>query len=319
VDFSRSVLVPLASATLNTGSAVLSLDVADVTQFEASDYEVSFDSDTTGSITRLSDGKQTAFDFGAGTSITFGGLTLNVDSGTAAAGDRFLLKPFSATTNNISAEFSSARALAVASPVVSKMGAANTGSLQFTSLTTKTNLSPQPGPVVIRFDSASEYSIGTGDPIVYVTGNSFTSGQAIANTNWSLVLQGVPQAGDTVTVVGSKDIANNNGSDYRLNSGNASAMMALRDTKMFDDATLTDGYAGLMAQIGVRAQSANYTADVSAKLAATLEQDSSSVSGVNLDEEAARLLQYQQAYQASAKVIQVAQGIFDTLIQTISR
>ncbi len=86
---------------------------------------------------------------------------------------------------------------------------------------------------------------------------------------------------------------------------------------MFDGATLTDGYAGLMAQIGVRAQSANFTAEVSSKLAATLEQDRSAVSGVNLDEEAARLLQYQQAYQASAKVIQVAQSIFDTLIQTV--
>ncbi len=110
---------------------------------------------------------------------------------------------------------------------------------------------------------------------------------------------------------------NNNGIDYKINSGNASAMMGLRDINMFDGATLTDGYAGLMAQIGVRAQSASFTAEVSSQLAATLEQNRAAVSGVNLDEEAARLLQFQQAYQASAKVIQVAQGIFDTLIQTI--
>jgi flagellar hook-associated protein 1 FlgK len=43
------------------------------------------------------------------------------------------------------------------------------------------------------------------------------------------------------------------------------------------------------------------------------------VAGVNLDEEAAKLLQYQQAYQASAKMIQIAQSIFDTLIQTLGR
>ena len=41
--------------------------------------------------------------------------------------------------------------------------------------------------------------------------------------------------------------------------------------------------------------------------------------GVNLDEEAANLLQYQQAYQASAKMIQIAQNIFDTLIQNLTR
>jgi len=324
VDFSRSVLVPQAPATLNTGSAVLSLDVADVTQFAASDYEVNFTSATEGSITRLSDGKQTDFDFGAGTSITFEGLTLNRDLGAAAAGDRFLLKPFSATTNTISAEFSSARALAVASPVVGKMGTANTGSLQLTTLSARTNpplVETLATPVTLIFDGVGGYTRSD------VAGTfAYSSGQVIEGTEpattplsqWSLVLQGVPKAGDTFTVVGSQDTANNNGSDFRMNSGNASAMMALRDTKMFDGATLTDGYAGLMAQIGVRAQSANYTAEVSSKLAATLEQDRSAVSGVNLDEEAARLLQYQQAYQASAKVIQVAQGIFDTLIQVVN-
>ena len=82
---------------------------------------------------------------------------------------------------------------------------------------------------------------------------------------------------------------------------------------------LTDGYAGLIAQIGIRGQSANYAADVSTTMASNLEKDRTGVSGVNLDEEAASLLQYQQAYQASAKMIQVAQSIFDTLLSTISR
>jgi flagellar hook-associated protein 1 FlgK len=41
--------------------------------------------------------------------------------------------------------------------------------------------------------------------------------------------------------------------------------------------------------------------------------------GVNLDEEAARLIQFQQSYQAAAKVLQVAQSIFDTLLSTAAR
>jgi flagellar hook-associated protein 1 FlgK len=40
----------------------------------------------------------------------------------------------------------------------------------------------------------------------------------------------------------------------------------------------------------------------------------SSQDGVNLDEEAARLIQFQQSYQAAAKVLQVAQSLFDTLL-----
>ncbi len=96
-------------------------------------------------------------------------------------------------------------------------------------------------------------------------------------------------------------------------------MMNLRDVAMFDGAALTDGYAGLIAQIGIRAQSANYASEVSSAIATNLERDRTGVSGVNLDEEAAKLLQYQQAYQASAKMIQIAQSIFDTLIQSMSR
>jgi flagellar hook-associated protein 1 FlgK len=60
-----------------------------------------------------------------------------------------------------------------------------------------------------------------------------------------------------------------------------------------------------------------------AKLSNAIASDAqtalSSSSGVNLDEEAAKLLQFQQAYQASAKIIQVAQTIFDTLMSTVSR
>ncbi len=283
---------------------------------------MSFASATTGVIQRASDGVQVAFDL-ATPPVTFDGLTLSVTAGAAVAGDRFLLKPFSSSASNLSAEFSTPRALAVASPIGGKMGTTNTGSLQLASLTAKTNAvtPPQPVPVVIAFTTPSIYTINGVGP------NNYVSGQTISTANWSLVLQGAPQVGDTFTVVGIKDTTldpltnrpNNNGIDYKLDSGNASAMMNLRDVAMFDGATMTDGYADLIANIGVRTQSANYTAEVSSALAATLETDRTAVSGVNLDEEAAKLLQFQQAYQASAKVIQIAQGIFDTLIQTISR
>jgi len=107
--------------------------------------------------------------------------------------------------------------------------------------------------------------------------------------------------------------------DIKLNAGNAGAMMNLRDAKMIDGGPLTDGYAGLIAQIGIRTQSANFAAEVSGSIASNLEKDRTGVSGVNLDEEAAKLLQFQQAYQASSKMIQISQSIFDTLIQTLSR
>ncbi|MFT6591741.1 MAG: flagellar hook-associated protein FlgK [Rhodoferax sp.] len=104
-----------------------------------------------------------------------------------------------------------------------------------------------------------------------------------------------------------------------LDSGNAEAMLALRDLIMFDGSSLTDGFSSAMSEIGARVQNATSTAAVSKSLAISIENDRTSVSGVNLDEEAAKLLQYQQSYQASAKMLQIAQGIFDTLLQTVSR
>jgi len=229
----------------------------------------------------------------------------------------------------------------VASPIVGKMGTLNTGSLQLSSLVARDN-PPTNVPVTIQFTGTNQY-IRSDDPnyanypatLPLPALYTYTSGTPIEGSvpataplsQWSLVLQGSPKAGDTFTVVGINDTSidpltnqpYNNNVDYTLNSGNAGAMVALRDLAMFDGSAMTDGYASMISQIGIRAQSANYSAEVSSSIAANLETDRTGVSGVNLDEEAAKLLQYQQAYQASAKVVQVAQGIFDTLIQTISR
>jgi flagellar hook-associated protein 1 FlgK len=295
---------------------VLSLSINDVTKFAASDYEVNFTSAGTGTITRLSDGVVTAFPQTPATTppiiATLDGLDISMPSGAPNAGDRFLLKPFSTSASDIRSQFSTPRALAVASPVAGSSSATNTGTLSIQSLVARSL--PAPASLTLTFDGAGSYTRSDTGAATY----SYVPGQAIeydlvtpGATGWSLTLQGAPKAGDTFTV---------QPNPYpTLNAGNASAMMNLRDQAMFDGAALTDGYAGLISQIGIRTQSANYAADVSASIATNLEKDRAGVSGVNLDEEAAKLIQYQQAYQASAKMIQIAQSIFDTLIQTLAR
>ncbi len=314
----NNILVPLPPAATNATApaAALTLNIADATQFVASDYQVKVLSGTQVSVTRMSDGTSKTFDPTAG-NPTFDGLTLT-GLASATAGDRFLLKPFASAATNIAREFSSPSALAVASPIVGKMGANNTGSLQLTSLSTNTN-PPVGVPATITFDttvSPTQYSISG------VVGTfTYTSGQPIPPTplpgapanNWTLTLQGAPQNGDTFVV---QDISTT-GLDIKLNGGNAINMMNLRDVPMFDGAAMSDGYAGVISQIGIRAQSANYSATVSTNIATNAEKDRTGISGVNLDEEAAKLIQYQQAYQAAAKMIQVAQAIFTTLIQTL--
>lgn len=320
-----NVLQPKSPATLNTGTSILTLAIADTTKFVASDYEVNFTSGNTGNITRRSDGVIAAFDFAAGTpapvpvagAITIDGITITraitAPAGPAFAGDRFLLKPFSTSASNISSVFATPRALAVASPVAGTMGANNTGSLQQVSVVARSN-PPTAVPVTLTFTGANTYTRSDAPGSFPYTPGLVIEGTVPATTpltQWSVKLQGSPKLGDTFTVVANPFA--------KLSAGNATAMMNLRDVALFDGAALTDGYAGLISQVGIRTQSANYAAEVSSSIATNLGRDRAGVSGVNLDEEAASLLQYQQAYQASAKMIQVAQTIFDTLLSTLAR
>ncbi len=102
-------------------------------------------------------------------------------------------------------------------------------------------------------------------------------------------------------------------------NGNALAFAALRDAAFVGGETITDAYASVMAGVGVAVQSARTSADVSASVASNARERVAAETGVNLDEEAARLIQFQQSYQAAAKVLQVAQSVFDTLLQAASR
>jgi flagellar hook-associated protein 1 FlgK len=148
--------------------------------------------------------------------------------------------------------------------------------------------------------------------------NTWTAGQPIKLNGFELSLNGVPASGDAVEV--SKTLF------PQTNNGNALAMAALRDERFVgryqradgsvaDGATATDAYAAAMADVGVRVQGAKSSATISAAAASQTADTLASKTGVNLDEEAARLIQFQQAYQASAKVLQVAQSVFDTMLQ----
>ena len=318
-SFAKSVLTPVPPATINSGNAMLGLSISNASEFAASDYEVLFTSATTGTITRRSDGVNVDFPqtpaAAAPALAVVDGLNFNLASGAANAGDRYLIKPFSTAASNISSVFSTPRALAVASPLAGSMGTGNLGSLQLNALVTREN--PVTAiPVTLTFTGPNSYlRSDTGATVhAYVPGVAIEYDAAAAGTSaWALTLSGAPQAGDSFTVDAQP------ASHRNLNGGNAAALMNLRDLTMFDGAPLTDGYSGLISQIGVRTQSANYSAEVSTSIAANLEQDRTGIAGVNLDEEAAKLLQYQQAYQASAKMIQIAQNIFDTLLQGMGR
>ena len=198
----------------------------------------------------------------------------------------------------------------MASRIAGSTATSNTGSLSLSKLQALSDDPNLAATVTLTFNGAGTFTVAGAVPAVAGPIN-YTPGQAITYNGWSLTLQGAPSVNDTFTVQAQPAAYRN------LNAGNANEMWSLGTKPMFDEAAMTDGYAGLLSQIGIRSQSANYAAEVSSTIAANLERDRTSVAGVNLDEEAAKLLQYQQAYQASAKMIQIAQSVFDTLLQTL--
>jgi flagellar hook-associated protein 1 FlgK len=293
-------------ATSNAGTSTLSMSVSDPTALAASNYEVRYSSGTAGTVTRLSDGQTTAFDF-ATPPVQVDGLTLSTTAG-AVAGDRFLLKPFSAVASTMDTAFTSPQNLAVASQIQAGAGNLNAGGLAVASLQSQTANVNLTQPVTLTFNAAAGTfdvsGTGTGNPVNV----PYTPGQPISYNGWSLTLSGLPKTGDTITVSAA------NPAYAATNAGNATSLVNLRDKALFDGATLTDGYAGVIAQVGVLAQTAGFAASTSQAISTNAQTALASVSGVNMDEEAAKLLQFQQSYQASAKVMQVAQSLFGTLI-----
>lgn len=290
----------------STGNVGVTVD--DVTRLEASGYELQFDGGTGVTITRQPSGQTLPpFDFGATNPIIVDGLSFQINTA-GAAGERFLIKPFDNSASAMKTVISSPRALAVASAIEPRVGAANTGTLAVSSLTAVTADPNLTATVTLTFTSAGTFDVvgaGTGNP----TGVAYAPGQPISFNGWNLTLSGVPSVGDTL-VVDAATLA-----FVPRNAGNAEAMLNLRDLKLFDGAALTDGYASMMSQIGTRVQSAQFASEVSQVIADQTERERTAVSGVNLDEEAARLIQFQQSYQAAAKMVQIAQSIFQDLIQ----
>jgi flagellar hook-associated protein 1 FlgK len=81
----------------------------------------------------------------------------------------------------------------------------------------------------------------------------------------------------------------------------------------------SDAYGGLVADIGLKASSAQISEKAQADLLQQTTQAQQSASGVNLDEEAANLMKFQQLYQAAAQVVTVANSMFQALLNAVSR
>lgn len=306
--------------------------IVDPSQLQASAYKLSAGTAPgTYQLTRLSDGLVRSVAAGA----TIDGFNINFSPSPPAAGDSYVIEPVGAAAANMRRVLDSPNGIAAASPVTAVTSVNNTGTASVDSIyVVNSNFNAATLPISIAFGSSNpdgsvNYTLtpAIGGPIPGVwkpsqpIGNQPGAAPPI-NLGFELRLNGVPSAGDTLSVAATRFPGANN--------GNAKAFLDIQTDpfvgkklqpggSLLVGATLNDAYSNVLSDIGARVQGANYLSGVSTSVASAAETSRSTQSGVNLDEEASRLIQYQQAYQASAKVLQTAQTLFNELLQIASK
>ncbi len=290
----------------------VSMIIADETALQASEYALTPDAVAPGQfvLTRLSDGLVRNIASGD----TVDGLTITVSA--AAVGDRFLLQPVSRAAVNMRRVLDDPRGLAAASPLQAESSIGNTGTATIASLAVVDPAADPQQTASIVFTSAAgaynwELRDRTSNALLSSGSGTWQPGQPIALNGFELSLDGVPASGDQFSV--------SQTAYPGVSNGNALGFAALRDRAFVGGETITDAYASVMAGVGVSVQGARTAADSSGAVASQARDRVSAETGVNLDEEAARLIQFQQSYQAAAKVLQVAQSVFDALLQATGR
>jgi flagellar hook-associated protein 1 FlgK len=302
-DFFTVPAPVVTSATSNGGSGQVSATIQSAGALEASDYRLSYDGSGY-TLLRLADGTSQSF---ATLPQTVDGLTLGI-SGAPAAGDRFLIQPVHDAAANLEVALTDPARIAAASPVVTGIGTANVGNATIGAATTSASYAGAPlgGAVTLTYDKSTGMLAASpatgGFPMAYSPGATISFGGI------SLSIAGTPGDGDTFTVA-----PNTSG---RGDNRNALALAGLanRATVANGTATFSAAYGQLVAAVGNQTQEATIESSAQQALVDQTHAAQQSISGVNLDEEAANLQRYQQAYQAAGKALAIAGTLFDTIL-----
>jgi flagellar hook-associated protein 1 FlgK len=288
----------------NAGAGAVSATIADATVLTASDYRLVY----TGAnyqLTRLRDNVTTVY---PALPQTVDGVTIQLAGGAPVAGDSFLIEPTRYGARDFGVAISDPALIAAAAPMRGGSSTSNVGSGVITPGVVNTPLDPNiQQPVTIKFTTPTTFDVtgvGTGNPV----GVAFAPGGDITYNGWTVQISGTPATGDVFTVV-----ANTGGTADNRNAA-LLADLQVKNTLAGGTASYQAAYAQLTSSVGNTAHEMQIASDAQDTIALRANEREQALSGVNLDEEAANLLRYQQAYQAAGKVIQIASTLFDTLL-----
>jgi flagellar hook-associated protein 1 len=314
--FFNTATIAITAHQGNTGTAAPSLAVTDTGQIRASEYQAKYDG-ANWHLIRMNDGTSVT---GTGT-LSLDGMQVNLSAGTPVLGDSFSFNPGRDAANNFQVLIKDPQQIAAASAVKISTASVNAGKGVLPKVeVTDASLMPLTTPLQIRFD-ADALGVGipgfvlsgaaTGtlayDPVTESEGKTFT----LAALGLRFQMTGSPATNDQFT------LGSNVGG--RGDNRNALALAGLQQGKLLNGRadTLQDFYGTLVADVGTNQQQAEANHDIETSLLSQARQYRDSVSGVNLDEEAANLLRFQQAYQAAAQMIKIADEVFNALLAAV--
>ncbi len=303
-DFFVSGVPAVFANSQNTGTGSVTATISNAGAMTTSDYSVRFNGAGSWTVTRLSDNTAQT---GAGP-FSIDGLTIAV-GGAPAIGDSFLLQPTRGGAKDIGVAIADPRLIAAAAPIRARTAAANTGNAEISSGEVLDVTDPNLlNTVTINFVDAGNYQINGAGPLI-----AYASGANIDLNGWRVQISGTPAAGDVFTVEPNTGGAGDN--------RNALLLAGLQTglTLANNSATYNNAYGQLVADVGSAAHSADISRAAQESLLNQATQAREAGSGVNLDEEAADMTRFQQAYQAAAQLVAVSDTLFQTLLGAVRR
>ncbi|GIU20141.1 flagellar hook-associated protein FlgK [Shewanella sp. MBTL60-007] len=299
----------------NTGTANLSVNIDDVGNLTGSSYELKFTAPSTYELKDAASGNITPLTLNGTKLEGADGFSINIDAGTLASGDTFEIRPTSGAASSISVEMTDPKGIAAAGSKITA-DAANTGNSQVSLVSiddrTAANFPVTGSELTFEIDPAAT------PPTFEVFDAAGTSlGAAAPYTPPNISAHGFTFEIDSTATTAQKftfDLSFAEGDNTNLVN-----MAKLNEAKLMNGGktTLTDVFENTTVNVGSKTKSAEMSMGSAEAIYNQAYTRVQSVSGVNLDEEAANLMRFQQSYQASARIMTTANEIFNTLFSSL--
>jgi flagellar hook-associated protein 1 len=304
-----SIAAPQVSAGVsNAGTGALAVTVEDVSALEATGYRLRYDGSSY-ALSRTDNGAEVAVS-GTGTALDplrAEGLAIVV-SGSPAAGDTYAVEALAGAAGSLRVAISDPTEVAAATPIRTRAGLSNAGDATISAGEVADINDPNLfTATTIEFVTPSTYSIDGAGSFAYIDGGDIVVNGA------RVKVSGTPAPGDTFAVEPNVGGVGDNRNALRLASVLGLGVLG------GGNVSLSDASAQMLARVGTQTQEVTYQRDAQQTLLDHAKASLDSVSGVNLDEEAANMVAQQQLYQAAAKTIAVADSLFQTLLAALQR